>query len=98
MFVGILNLCEKIAIWIQCFVHKLEKTTVYLNFDNGKNINVQLEQEKLKEYIYCLLPKKSGWLLSSPREYKLTGKSIFYKFENIVEFQFKEGSYCCVEA
>ena len=70
----------------ECFVHKLEKTTVYLNFDNGKNINVQLEQEKLKEYIYCLLPKKSGWLLSSPREYKLTGKSIFYKFENIVEF------------
>ena len=70
----------------ECFVHKREKATVYLNFDNDKNINVELEQKTLKEYIYCLLPKESGWFLSLSRECKLKGKSRSYKFENIVEF------------
>ena len=56
-----------------CFVLKREET-VYLNFDKHKNINVELEQEKLKEYIFCFLLKKSGWLLSLSKEYKLKGK------------------------
>ena len=56
-----------------CFVLKREET-VYLNFDKHKNINVELEQEKLKEYIFCFLLKKSGWLLSLSQEYKLKGK------------------------
>ena len=70
----------------ECFVHKREKATVYLNFDNDKNINDEPEQKTLKEYIYCLLPKESGWFLSLSRECKLKGKSRSYKFENIVEF------------
>ena len=56
-----------------CFVLKREET-VYLNFDKLKNINVELEQEKLKEYIFCFLLKKSGCLLSLSQEYKLKGK------------------------
>ena len=69
----------------ECFVHKREKATVYLNFENDTNINVELEEEKLKEYIYYLLPKKSGCFLSSSREYKL-------------KVYFKEESHYCVVA
>ena len=70
----------------ECFVHKHERATFYLNFDNDKYINAALEQEKLKEYIYCLLLIKLGWFLSSSRKYKVKGKSRSYKFEDIVEF------------
>ena len=70
----------------ECFVHKREKAIFYLNFDNDKNINAALEQEKLKEYIYCLLPIKLCWFLSLSRKYKVKGKSRSYKFEDIVEF------------
>ena len=69
-----------------CFVHKREKATVYLNFDNDKNINIELEQEKLKEYVNYHLPIHSGWFLSSSREYKLKRKRRYRRFENIVEF------------
>ena len=70
----------------ECFAHKHERATFYLNFDNGKYINAALEQEKLKEYIYFLLPIKLGWFLSSSMKYKVKGKSRSYKFEDIVEF------------
>ena len=68
------------------FEHKREKATVYLNFDNDKNINIELEQDKLKEYVNYHLPIHSGWFLSSSREYKLKRKRRYRRFENIVEF------------
>ena len=37
-----------------CFIHKREKATVYLNFDNDKNINVELEQDKLKNMLIII--------------------------------------------
>ena len=44
------------------FVHKREKVTVYLNFDDDKNIGIKLEQEKMEEYVDSLLPRNSGFL------------------------------------
>lgn len=33
-----------------CFVHKREKVIVYLNFDDGNNNDIKIEQEKLVPY------------------------------------------------
>ena len=69
-----------------CFVHKREKVTVYLNFDDDKNIDINLEQEKLEEHIDSLLPRNSGWFFSSSRQYALERKRNCFKVKNIVEF------------
>lgn len=57
-----------------CLVHKCEKIIVYLNFDNDKNIDLELAREKLIKYVDWLLPKHSRWFFSSSREYKLKRK------------------------
>lgn len=50
------------------FVHKREKVIVYLNFDDGNNNDIKIEQEKLEEYVDSLLPRNSGWFFSSSRQ------------------------------
>ena len=40
-----------------------EKVFVLLNFDDNKNIDVKVEEEKLKEYLDSLLLENSGQFL-----------------------------------
>ena len=54
-----------------CPKHKREKATIYLNFDDEKNIDIKLEREKFVEYVDQLLLRDSGWFVVPPfREYK----------------------------
>lgn len=48
-----------------CYVHKCEKTIIYLNFDDSKNINVKVEEDKIKECRDYLLLENSGWFFCS---------------------------------
>ena len=34
-----------------CHKHKRGKTIIYLNFDNDKNIDINLERKKFEEYV-----------------------------------------------
>lgn len=71
-----------------CHKHKREKAIIYLNFEDGKNIDIKLKREKLEEYVNNLLSKNSGWFVfPSFRKYKTQRKR--FRFQNTVEFVLK---------
>ena len=57
----------------------------FLNFDDNKNIDVKVEEEKLKEYLDSWLLENSGWFFTSSRRYIKSERSHF-KFKKVAEF------------
>ena len=62
-----------------CYVHKRVKVFVFLNFHDNKNIDVKVEEEKLKEYLDSLLLENSGSFFTSSRRY-IKSKRSHFKF------------------
>ena len=60
-----------------CYVHEPEKAFVFLNVHDNKNIDVKVEEEKLKEYLDSLLLENSGWFFTSSRRYIKSKRSHF---------------------
>ena len=68
-----------------CHKDKREKATIYLNFDDDKNIDIKLEREKFVEYVDQLLLRDSScFVVPSLREYKIDKRHL--RFKNVVEF------------
>lgn len=64
-----------------CHKHKCEKATIYLNFDDDKNIDIMLERETFLEYVDQLLLRDSSWFVApSFRENKIDKQHL--RFEN----------------
>ena len=77
--------------WATCNKHKREKTIIYLNFDDDKNININLERKKFEEYVDQSSLKNTGWLVvPSFRKYEIEKKKRHFKFQNTVEFVLRE--------
>ena len=70
-----------------CHKYKRENATIYLNFDDDKNIDIdiKLEREKFVEYVDQLLLRDSScFVVPSLREYKIDKRHL--RFKNVVEF------------
>ena len=63
-----------------CHKHKREKATIYLTFDDDKNIDIKLERETFLEYVDQLLLRDSGlFVFPSFREYKIDKRHLRLK-------------------
>ena len=75
-----------------CHKHKHGKTIIYLNFDSGKNIEINLQRKKFEEYVDQSSLKDVGWfVVPSFRKYKIEKERRHFKCENIVEFVLRRG-------
>ena len=70
-----------------CCKHERQKTIIYLNFDDDKNIDINSERKKFEEYVEQSSSKDGGWFAKPYfRKCKIEKERRHFKFENIVGF------------